>query len=450
VGLLERIADQRNGVESRDNETTPISIVDWAKMFRPGAQLTYNGQPYQAYQVNDPGGAGASYYDTNSVVYSCEMNRILLFSEARFQFQQIRNGRPGDLFGTTDLLTLEEPWVGATTRELLARAELDVACYGNSYWVNDGPYLLRLDPCKVKVLTEAAYEVEYSGMQVGDRLLAYAYMVDNDRMVIYEPTQIAHYKPHPDRKNPFIGMSWLNPCLPDIDADVQLTEHKRSQLRSGTSIPFVVSFDKTVTDEQFDKFVDEYRTQHEGASNAGKTLFLGGGADVKTTGQTFENLAMKATQGANETRIAACSGVPPVIVGLSEGLSSATYSNYGQARRRLVDGTMRPLWGAFSGAFRYVVKVPTASRLWYDDRDIPFLREDVKDQATIFAADAATARTLTDAGWEPDSVLEAVAARDLRRLAGKHSGLFSVQLQPPGTTVAPSKELVPASNGNSA
>jgi phage portal protein BeeE len=50
------------------------------------------------------------------------------------------------------------------------------------------------------------------------------------------------------------------------------------------------------------------------------------------------------TQGAGETRIAAAAGVPPVIVGLSEGLQAATYSNYSQARRRFADGTMRPLW----------------------------------------------------------------------------------------------------------
>jgi hypothetical protein len=202
-----------------------------------------------------------------------------------------------------------------------------------------------------------------------------------------------------------------------------------------------------MTDEQFDKFVDEYRTQHEGANNAGKTLFLGGGADIKTTGQTFEDLAMKATQGGGETRIAACSGVPPVIVGLSEGLSSATYSNYGRARRRLVDGTMRPLWGAFAGAFRYLVPVPPASRLWYDDRDIPFLREDVSDQAEILNRNMLSIESGVRGGFKPETVVLAVVSGDLTQM--KHTGLFSVQLQPP-SIAPPSTDLVPASNGNSA
>jgi phage portal protein BeeE len=447
VGLLERVAAARNGGEERQGA---ISIYDWAKLFRPGAQVAYQGNTYQAWQVNaGPTSPGAGYYESNSVVFACELNRILLFSEARFQYQQLRNGRPGDLFGNQDLAVLEEPWVGATTRDLLARAELDVACYGNSYWVNDGPYLQRLDPAKVSVLTEKATDRVLTGYEIGERLLAYAYRPDRDTVVTYQPDEIAHYKPIPDRTNPFIGMSWLNPCLPDIDADQQMTAHKQTAISTGTSIPYVVTFDKDITDEQFDKFVEEYRQQHEGPQNAGKTLFIGIGADIKTTGQTFEQLSLKATQGAGETRIAACSGVPPVIVGLSEGLGSATYSNYSQARRRLVDGTMRPLWGAFAGAFRYVVKVPAASRLWYDDRDIPFLREDVRDQAEIFAADASALRTLIESGWEPEAGVEALVAKDFNRLRGRHTGLTSVQLQPPMTAVPlPLPGLEPASNGN--
>jgi len=42
-----------------------------------------------------------------------------------------------------------------------------------------------------------------------------------------------------------------------------------------------------------------------------------------------------------------------------------------------------------------------------------------------------------DAGWEPDAVIDAINAGDLKRLIGKHSGLYSVQLQPPGTGQAP-------------
>lgn len=416
---------------ARANETTPVSITDWARMFRPGQQVAYQNQTYQAFQLTSP---GSVEYDTNSVVFACESKRMAVFSEARFQFQQMRDGRPGDLFGTADLAVLEEPWPGATTRELLAVAEWDVVCSGNSYWVLDRDgYLLRLEPRNVKILTEAI-EDPMTGFRLGERLLGYAYMGERDQVTTFSPQEIAHYKPIPASQ--FLGKSWLSACLPDVDADAQMTEHKRVQLRSGANLSYVVSMDKDISTDDFNYFVEKFRENHEGANNAGKTLFLGGGADVKTVGQTFENLSLKATQGATETRIAACAGVHPVIVGLSEGMagSSLNAGNYDSAKRNFVDGTMRPLWGAFCGAFQWVVAVKPGARLWYDDRDIAFLREDVTAQADILAKDAQTLRTLVDAGFEPDAAVDAVSAKDIRRLRGTHSGLYSVQLQEPGGT----------------
>ena len=44
---------------------------------------------------------------------------------------------------------------------------------------------------------------------------------------------------------------------------------------------------------------------------------------------------------------------------------------------------------------------------------------------------AQTIRTLTDGGYEPESVIAAVEAEDITLL--KWTGLVSVQLQPPGS-----------------
>lgn len=419
-------------------ENPAISMTDWAKMFRPGSQVSFGGNRYQAFELGNSSPA-APYYDTNSVVFACASVRMLLFSEARFQYQQMVKGRPGDLFGTGDLSLVEQPWPNGTTRDLLKQMELDATQFGNSYWVISEGFLHRLDPSRVTILTTAVTEDVRTGQVVGDRLAGYAYKQSpGDEPVVYLADEVAHYAPIPDRTNRFRGVSWLNPCLPDIDADTKMTEHKRTALTAGAQLGVVVMVDPQISDDEFDEVVETFKRDHEGAQNAGRTLFVSGGTDVKTVSQTFEQLSVKATQGAGETRIAACSGVPPVIVGLSEGLSSATYSNYGQARRRLVDGTMRPLWGSAAGSLETLLPVPGGARLWYDDRDIPFLREDVKDQADILGRDAATVQALINAGYDPDAVVDAVQAGDLSRLRGHHTGLYSVQLQPPGTEQTPS------------
>lgn len=426
----------RSLLPARANETTPIGITDWARMFRPGQQVIYNGVPHTAWQM-DGGSPGSGAYEGNSVVYACESRRITVFSEARFQYQQMRGGRPGDLFGRPGLQILEAPWVGASTKDLLTRAELDVATSGNSYWVHDpadGRYLLRLDPAEVKILTEVAVD-PVTGYRVSERLIGYAHVAEWDKWTIYDPSEIAHYRPIPHPKSQFLGMSWLSPCLPDVDADALMTTHRMSSLRRGGQLGYVVSLDRTVTPTQFRDFVELYKEEHEGPENSGKTLFLGGGADVKTVGQSFADLALKAEQGATETRIAACAGVHPVVAGLSEGLqgSALNAGNYDSAKRSFGDITMRPAWGAFASAFASVVPAEDGARLWYDDRDIPFLRQDITAQADVLAKEATTIRQLIDAGYEPDAVVQAVRAGDIGRLLGQHTGLYSVQLQEPGT-----------------
>jgi phage portal protein BeeE len=223
-------------------------------------------------------------------------------------------------------------------------------------------------------------------------------------------------------------MTWRTPVLREIMADGAATAHKERFFTNGATPNMIVKMDKEIKWDAASKWADQFREQHEGPANAYKTLFLGGGADAEVVGANFQQLEFKSTQGAGETRIAAAAGVPPIIVGLSEGLEAATYSNYGQARRRFADGTMRPLWRNMAGSLQTILPPPQGTRLWYDDRDIPFLQEDEKDAADIVQVQAGAIRTLTDGGYTPESVIQAVTSGDLSFL--EHTGLVPVQVQP--------------------
>jgi hypothetical protein len=139
----------------------------------------------------------------------------------------------------------------------------------------------------------------------------------------------------------------------------------------------------------------------------------------------------KSIQGAGETRIAAAAGTHPVIVGLSEGMQGASLNegNFKAAKENFGDGTMCSLWQGVSAAYAKLVKVPNGNRLWYDKRDIPFLRQDQREVAEIQHQEASTISSLVMQGYTHESVIQAIVKVDWRLL--KHSGLFSVQLQPP-------------------
>jgi phage portal protein BeeE len=260
--------------------------------------------------------------------------------------------------------------------------------------------------------------------------------------VFFLADEVAHFAPVPDPEAQFRGMSWLTPIVREVMADKAATDHKLRFFEQGATPNLVVKMD--VSDiAKFQEYIKLFRADHEGAGNAYKTMFLGAGMDATVVGANMEQLEFKSTQGAGETRIAAAAGVPPVIVGLSEGLAAATYSNYGQARRAFADGTMRPLWRNMAGSLAQIVEVPAGAELWYDDRDISFLQEDLKDAAEIQKQQASTIRQLVDGGYTPESAVAAVMAGDFGLL--KHTGLFSVQLQPPGTTTTP---VDPTKNGS--
>lgn len=380
-------------------------------------------------------------YKSSGVVFACVLARMLVFSEARFMFQRFTGGRPSDLYGTADLRLLERPWRNGTTGELLARMEQDASMAGNFFAtaVGDGENrrIRRLRPDWVTIV---------SGSESGDpaaldaQVVGYLYhpngRTSERDSVLLTADQVAHWSPIPDPDAQWRGMSWLTPVIREIKGDLAASEHKLKYFENGATGGLAVSYDARVPPESVERFAALFAAKHAGTENAYRTYHFGGGADVTTVGADLKQLDFKATQGAGETRIAAAAGVGAVIAQLSEGLqgSSLNAGNFNAAKRRFTDGTVRPNWRTAAGALETLVPPPAGSRLWYDTRDVAFLQEDQKDEAEIQSAHAATIRQLIDAGFEPDDVVSAVTSGDLRQLQGKHSGMYSVQLQPAGTS----------------
>jgi phage portal protein BeeE len=380
----------------------------------------------------------ATLFATNPVIWACMVARMSVFSAPRFTWQRLNNGTPSEMFGTQDLRLLETPWAGGTTQDLLSRVIQDADLAGNSYWTGHDGDAVRLRPDWVQIVLERRRHPH--GGDLGWRRYGYLYQEPGCDPVFLWPEEVAHFAPVPDPLATFRGMSWLTPVLRETMNDNLMAAHKRKYFENAATPNLVVKLAREVTPEAFGKFKAKMESGHRGVENAYKTLYLGGGADVTVVGSDFKQMDFSSVQGAGETRIASAAGVPPIIVGLSEGLKAATYSNYGQARRRFADGTIHPLWQNAAGSFAPLVTPPGggtsgAVRLWYDARGVPFLREDAKDAAEIQGVESRTIRTLVDAGYTPASVMAAVRASDWSLLV--HTGLFSVQLQKPGETGEP-------------
>lgn len=392
---------------------------------------------------NDFPGYVEGAYKRNGAVFACLAARQMVFCEARFLWTRFSNGRRGDLFFGTELEILETPWPGGTTGDLLAHMIQDADLAGNAYLTladDDGHYgaaargptrrVVRMRPDQVDMVL---------GSKSGDlqdldtKIVLYEYKpTGSDHTVQLLPTEVAHFSPIPDPVARFRGMSWLTPILREIESDTAATLHKKNFFDHAAVPNIAVKFDRDTSEEDFDEFVAKFKENHQGAMNAYKTLFLMGGADVTPLTMDFRALDFANIVGKGESRIAAAAGVPASWIGFSESLHGSGLNSqgvYAAARRRFADGTMRPLWRMAAATLQQFLTPPAGARLWYDDRDIAFLREDSKDRAQIFQTEMAVISQGIMAGFEPEAVVAAARDYDVTELLGNHTGLVSVQMQ---------------------
>lgn len=408
----------------------------WGPSVRPDAEAIEND--FEAYVQKA--------FKANGPVFACVTARQMVFSGATFKFRQKQDksasGMPGPLFGTTALEILENPWPGGTTGELLGRMEQDVSLAGNSYWTKRGNRLVRLRPDWVEIIVGVKGREDASPYDIDAEVLGYVYKprttginkAELPDKVVLLPHQVAHYSPVPDPIARYRGMSWITAAAREIESDNLATSHKKAFLDNAAVPNMAIKFDRETSEDAFDEFVEAFNANHKGAWNAYKTLFLMGGADVSPLTMDFHQLEFNQTVGKGESRIAAAAGVPSSWVGFSEGMqgSALNAGNFSAARRRFADGTIRPLWEMAAHALAVLVEVPAGAQLWYDDRGVAFLREDLRDRAEIFRTQMVAIDFGIRSGFKPDAVVRAAMAYDVGQLVGQHTGMVSVQMQVPG------------------
>jgi len=445
VGLLERIAAARGRTETR------FSIDTWLGDYLIPSQFQYGGNTYPFGMTQTRAGqrverVAATLPGYASALRACppafaaEMVRALVLSQARFVFRNRPGSRtPRRTFGTSELGILEQPWPNATTGELIALMEWHAGLTGNAFVIRQPSRLRVLRPDWCAVVYGSDQDPEEAAGALDGEIIGYVYQnggigTGRGTPQTLLPGDVAHWSPLPDPERPGMGQSWVTAALQDIQGDRAATTHKLRFFENGATPNMVVKGITAATREQFNEIVETMEAKHAGVANAYRTLYLVAGADATVVGADLKQLDFKATQGAGETRIAMLGRVPAPLLQISEGLagSSLNAGNFGMARRIFADSWVYPTLQDLAASMSTIVRVPSDAELWTDTADIPLLREDAKDAAEITQTDATTIGQLVRDGFTADSAKAAVLARDMNLLI--HSGLVSVQLQPPGTT----------------
>lgn len=461
--LLERVADART---PRRRTETRYSIDQWISDYllpSAGGMFGYGGNQYpfgltqtlagdrvKEISATLPGYAQA--LRGCPPAFAAQMVRALVLSQARFTFRNPpwHPRTPRRAFGNGDLALLERPWPNATTGELLSRMEWHAGLAGNAFVVRQPDRLRVLRPDWTAIVYGSQQDPEDAATALDGEVIGYAYQNGGIGAASRNPVRtllspdVAHWSPIPDPECAGIGQSWITPAVREIQGDRAATEHKLRFFANGATPNMVVKGLTAATKEQFDELVEMLEEKHAGVANAYRTLYLVAGADAAVVGSDLSQLDFKATQGAGENRIAVLSRVHPVILAIAEGLagSSLNAGNFGMARRIWGDTWISPTLQDVAAALAKLIKVPADAELWTDTADIPILREDAKDAAEIIEIQARTIGGLVKEGFTPESSISAVTGQNVAVL--EHTGLVSVQLQPPGTTVPAPNGKVPA------
>lgn len=373
----------------------------------------------------------------NPIVFAAVAIRLAVFAQARLVWRRRISGRVVDEFTDRGLAKFQQPWPGGTTSDLLARMLLHADVAGNAFVRDAGDRLHLMRPDRVTIVLGSQLEADQPGLAEDATLVGYQYDGPSG-MRFYEADEVAHFAPSPDPQALYRGMSWLTPVLRDIQGDDAAARHKLKFFDNAATPNLLVSFDMDVDQEKVKAFKELMEDGHAGVANAYKTLYLGGGADATVIGKDLQEVDFAKTQGKGETRILMAAGIPPVVAGASEGLSGSSLNsgNYTAAKRAFSDIRLQHLWTNAVSSLSTIAAPSSTSEaggsveLWFDKTEIPFLQDDLKDVAEIQMKKSSAIRSLTEAGYEPGSVVDAVNNDDFTQLT--HTGVFSVQLQPPG------------------
>jgi HK97 family phage portal protein len=196
--------------------------------------------------------------------------------------------------------------------------------------------LYSLRPDRIKVLKNAS---GITGYQYGD----------GARKVIYEvnprtgQSDILHLKTF-NPINDFYGWAPTMSAAGHIDNSNDALTWNRSMLKNGARPSTLVTMERSMSEEQYNRFKEQLNNKYGGPVNAGKTIMIDnlgeGKVNVSPWGWNPKELDYMESSREDARRIALAYGVPPMLLGIP---GDNTYSNYQSAREAFYEETVLPL-----------------------------------------------------------------------------------------------------------
>lgn len=267
---------------------------------------------------------------------------------------------------------LDYPAPRMTARQFRARFAVDFLGYGNAFFVMERPGI-RGQPKSLRPVNPESVQQVWIDPEGDPRRYDYANWAGI--MVNVPVEDMLHFKDL-DMGRPFEAEVFGYPrgatSIGSILADNEATQYVRQVVTNDGTPTFAVLMADEASTEDAVAMQDRYRARVVDRGKRGTPAFFGAVKDIKPLGFTLSDLEFPDLRRVAREDICAAFGVDPRMIGIASATSDAGLSGaqYAEARARLVQHTIEPLFSAFEDELNHWL-APEFGDVWVTyDHDI--------------------------------------------------------------------------------
>lgn len=242
-------------------------------------------------------------------------------------------------------------------------------------------------------------------MDVYGSLTGWIYTGPSGEQVPLKSSEVILEK-RPDPLDPHRGLGPTTAIMPNIQQQRYATEYQRNLFLNGAEPGGVITVPHNLGEREFDELIDRWRESHRGVARAGHIGVLEDGMVWTPSSSTNKDLEYGELRKANREEMREAWRVHSAMLGISEDVNRANAQSAEETfvawqviprlnrRRETLNTKLLPLFGAAGQGVEFD----------YDDPS----PENAEAAADELVKKTTAAKTLIDAGFDPDDVCEVV------------------------------------------
>ena len=327
---------------------------------------------YDIARFNDEG------YRRNVVIHACINEIATSLAEPPVYACRIVDVKTGDKeplpYNHMLNTLLRRPSRKVATEDFIQILSTNLSVAGNAYVYKERNSLGM--PIALKILRPDLIRV----IPRGGEVVGYEFGLDEGMKETLPPEDVIHFFENHDPLDPWYGLSPIMVLARIGDLDNNAVDYLSAYFLNGGA-PAGILKHKTqrLPKTERERIKELYRETYGTMKSWHDVMVLDEDVDYQEIGSEPRRLDLSSIFGETESRMCAAFGVPPIIVGVKIGLTSATYSNYGQARTSFYQEKISPSWRKIQNRLSIELAQDEISEEFYveiDTDDVDELQED--------------------------------------------------------------------------